>query len=164
MFMAFKNNYTNLVAEKPQAHTRLIRDCDGHSKDFDFIIIGSGIGGGILADDLADRLWKTHRILVLDAGSFIYPTHVYNISRAPNDRVAPHFGVDNFKPWPTNAYFIGGKPQMAFGGRSVFWSGLIPKVQDWELAFFPERVREALASEFLKLAGDRMHASISLVQ
>jgi hypothetical protein len=51
--MPFQNNYANLVTEKPQAHTRLIRDYDGSNKDFDFIIIGSGIGGGILADDLS---------------------------------------------------------------------------------------------------------------
>lgn len=54
--MAFQNNYANLVAEKTQAHTRLIRDYDGANKDFDYIIVGSGLGGGILADDLADRL------------------------------------------------------------------------------------------------------------
>ncbi|MFM6657663.1 MAG: hypothetical protein ACKPIF_02385 [Microcystis panniformis] len=41
--MPFQNNYANLVTEKPQAHTRLIRDYDGSNKDFDFIIIGSGI-------------------------------------------------------------------------------------------------------------------------
>lgn len=64
--MPFQKNYANLVTEKPQAHTRLIRDYDGNNKDFDFIIIGSGIGGGILADDLADRLGQSHRILVLD--------------------------------------------------------------------------------------------------
>lgn len=79
--MAFQNNYANLVTEKPQSHTRLIRDYDElNNRDFDFIIIGSGIGGGILADDLADRLGHSHRILLLDAGSFIYPTHVYNFS------------------------------------------------------------------------------------
>ena len=121
--MAFTNSYANLVSETPQAHTRLVRNYDGQNKDFDFIIIGSGIGGGVLADDLADRLGGSHRILVLDAGAFIYPTHVYNISRIPNSSVARHFGVDNFTPWPDNAFFIGEKPQLAFGGRSIFWSG-----------------------------------------
>lgn len=32
----------------------------------------------MLADDLADRLGRQKRILLLEAGSFIYPTHVYN--------------------------------------------------------------------------------------
>ena len=120
------------------------------------------MGGGILADDLADRLGHSHRILVLDAGSFIYPTHVYNMSRIPNSAVANHFGVDNFKQSPTDHHFVGGKPQLAFGGRSIFWSGLIPQPQSWELNFFPGNVRSDLSPSFLKLAGDRMNASISL--
>ncbi|HEY0893470.1 MAG TPA: hypothetical protein VGE32_10485, partial [Cellvibrio sp.] len=161
--MAFQNNYANLVAEKPQSHTRLIRDYDVlNNRDFDFIIIGSGIGGGILADDLADRLGHNHRILLLDAGSFVYPTHVYNFSRIPNFAVAEHFGVDNFTQRPSDAFFIGGKPQMAFGGRSIFWSGLIPQVRAWELDFFPDSVRDDLKREYLKLAGEQMNASVSL--
>lgn len=161
--MSFHNNYANMVAEQSQAHTRLIRDYDElNNRDFDFIIIGSGIGGGILADDLADRLGHSHRILLLDAGSFIYPTHVYNISRAPNSAVAQHFGVDNFTDWPDSAFFIGGKPQMAFGGRSIFWSGLIPQVRNWELDYFPAAVRAELAAQYLRLAGQQMNESASL--
>ncbi|HEY6530629.1 MAG TPA: GMC family oxidoreductase [Cellvibrionaceae bacterium] len=161
--MPFNKQYANFVAENPQAHTRLIRDYDEpNNRDFDFIIIGSGIGGGILADDLADRLGHSHRILLLEAGSFIYPTHVYNISRAPNFSVAEHFGVDNFKDWPDSAFFIGGKPQMAFGGRSIFWSGLIPQVRDWELEFFPPSVRNDLANRYLHSAGQQMNESASL--
>lgn len=160
--MPFQNNYVNLVAEKTQAHTRLIRDYDGTNRDFDFIIVGSGMGGGILADDLADRLGQNHRILVLDAGSFIYPTHVYNVSRVPNFSIAAHFDVDNFTQNPTGNHFIGGKPQLAFGGRSIFWSGLIPQAQDWELDFFPDNVRQDLTSEYFNLAADRMNVSFSL--
>lgn len=160
--MPFQNNYANLVTEKPQAHTRLIRDYDGSNKDFDFIIIGSGIGGGILADDLADRLGQSHRILVLDAGSFIYPTHVYNISRIPNGSISPHFGVDNFKQSPSDSNFIGSKPQLCFGGRSIFWSGLIPHPQSWEMEFFPDNVRQDLESRYFQLANERMNTSFSL--
>ena len=160
--MPFQNNYVNLVTEKSQAHTRLIRDYDGDNKDFDFIVIGSGIGGGILADDLADRLGKSHRILVLEAGSFIYPTHVYNISRIPNGSVAQHFGVDNFKQSPSDSHFIGGKPQLGFGGRSIFWSGLIPQPQGWEMEFFPDNVRQELESTYFQSANDRINTSLSL--
>jgi hypothetical protein len=160
--MPFQNNYVNLVAEKTQAHTRLIRDYDGTNRDFDFIIVGSGMAGGFLADDLADRLGQNHRILVLDAGSFIYPTHVYNVSRVPNFSIAAHFDVDNFTQNPTGNHFIGGKPQLAFGGRSIFWSGLIPQAQDWELEFFPNNVRQDLTSEYFNLAANRMNVSFSL--
>lgn len=160
--MAFQNQYANLVAEQTQAHTRLIRDYDGTNKDFDYIIVGTGLGGGILADDLTDRLGHSHRILVLDSGSFVYPTHVYNISRIPNFAVADHFGVDNFTQPPADHLFIGGKPQMAFGGRSIFWSGLIPEPQQWELEFFPDNVRGDLSSSYFALAAARMNESISL--
>ncbi|ACB50801.1 unknown [Crocosphaera subtropica ATCC 51142] len=162
--MPFENNYANLVTEKTQAHTRLIRDYDGSNKDFDFIIIGSGMGGGILADDLADRVGQNKRILVLDVGAFIYPTHVYNISRIPNATIGRHFGVDNFKQSPSDTHFIGEKPQLAFGGRSIFWSGLIPEPQSWELEFFPTRVRQDLATTYFNLASERMNTSRSLGQ
>lgn len=157
--MPFQNNYANLVTEKPQAHTRLIRDYDGLNRDFDFIVIGSGIGGDIIADDLADRLGGSHRILVLDVGSFIYPSHVYNISRIPNGAVANHFSVDNFKQAPSDSHFIGGKPQLCFGGRSIFWSGLIPKPQEWEMSFFPSTVRQELVDNYFDLAAERMNIS-----
>lgn len=160
--MAFHNHYVNLVSEKPQSHTRLIRDYDGNNPDFDYIIVGSGMGGGILADDLADRLGHDKRILVLDAGSFIFPTHVYNISRIPNGSVANHFGVDNFVAVDNNEHFIGAKPQFALGGRSVFWSGLIPEAQEWELEFFPDNVRQELAGGFLDQAAEHMNESKSL--
>ena len=67
--MPFQNNYANLVSQQSEAHTRLIRDYNGPNSNFDYIVIGSGMGGGILADDLADRN-KQRRILVVDAGSF----------------------------------------------------------------------------------------------
>ena len=34
---------------------------------------------------------------------------------------------------------------MNLGGRSVFWSGLIPRMREWELAFWPQPVREHLS-------------------
>lgn len=159
--MPFQNNYANLVSQKSEAHTRLIRDYDGPNPDFDYIVIGSGMGGGTLADDLADRN-PGKRILVVDAGSFVYPTHVYNISRIPNGAVANHFGVDNFLQSETPQRFIGGKPQFAFGGRSIFWSGLIPQPQSWELDFFPDAVRADLNNTYLDLASKRMNVSLTL--
>lgn len=160
--MAFRNNYANLVAEQSQAHTRLIRDYDGSNRNFDVIVIGSGMGGGILADDLADRRGQNVRILVVDAGSFIYPTHVFNVCSAPNDTLARHFGVDNFRQPAGGGHKIGEKPQLAFGGRSIFWSGLIPTAQDWELEFFPDSVRQDLRNTYLGEAGRKMNESVSL--
>ncbi len=156
--------YSNLVAAASPAQERLVLQYIGPRDDFDIVIVGSGIGGGVLADDLADRLGKHRRILVLEAGSFVYPTHVYNLCRFPNSSVARHFACDTF--WQAGSessrYFIGEKPQLALGGRSIFWSGLIPTIQPWELEFFPARVRQDLESGLLDTAGETMNESRSL--
>ncbi len=158
------STYANFVTDKTPAQERLFLQYIGPRNDFDIIIIGSGIGGGVLADDLADRLGKTKRILVIEAGSFIYPTHVYNLCRFSNSSLAKHFGCDTF--WQAgdsnSENFIGEKPQLNFGGRSIFWSGLIPTIQDWELEFFPERVRADLRGGYLSHAGASMNESSSM--
>ena len=158
------STYTNFVSATSPSHTRLFPQYSDQPSWFDIIIIGSGIGGGILADDLADRLGASKRILVLEAGSYIYPTHVYNICRFPNSQVAKHFACDTF--WQhgndTSEEFIGEKPQLNLGGRSIFWSGLIPTIQPWELEFFPSTVRQDLAAGLLVTAGEKMNESVTM--
>lgn len=163
--MSFDSStYANLVTAASAAQARLFLQYIGPRDDFDIIIVGSGIGGGVLADDLADRLGAQKRILVLEAGSFIYPTHVYNLCRFPNASLARHFGCDTFWQHGTAhaQHFIGEKPQLNFGGRSIFWSGLIPSIQGWELEFFPARVRHDLENGLLAAAGETMNESRSM--
>ncbi len=158
------NTYPNFVASDSAARSRLILQYMGQPDYFDIVIVGSGIGGGVLADALAERVGSSKRILVLEAGSFIYPTHVYNICRFPNSSLAKHFGCDTF--WQAgddrSQNFIGGSLQLNFGGRSIFWSGLIPAVQGWELEYFPPRVRQDLAGGLLNQAGAAMNESRSM--
>ncbi len=158
------STYTNLVSARTAAQERLFLQYIGPRDDFDIVIVGSGMGGGVLADDLAERLGEHKRILVLEAGSFIYPTHVYNVCRFPNSSLARHFGCDTF--WQAGSSgsqnYIGEKPQLSFGGRSLFWSGLIPSVQGWELDFFPSRVRQDLEAGLLNRAGQTMNESRSM--
>jgi choline dehydrogenase-like flavoprotein len=155
------SNYVNFVSEDSAARERLFLQYLSPRNDFDIIVVGSGIGGGVLADDLAERIGGHKRVLVLEAGSFLYPTHVYNICRFPNSSLAKHFGCDTF--WQAghsgSQNFIGEKPQLNFGGRSIFWSGLIPTIQGWELGFFPDRVRQDLAGGLLNRAGVTMNES-----
>lgn len=163
--MSFNSaTYTNFVSGSSATNERLFPQYAGDRSDFDIIIIGSGIGGGVLADDLADRLGTNKRILVLEVGSYLYPTHVYNICRFPNSQVAKHFGCDTF--WQSgngdSENFIGEKPQLNLGGRSIFWSGLIPTIQPWELEFFPSSVRQDLTSGLLPQAGAKMNESVSM--
>jgi hypothetical protein len=101
---------------------------------------------------------------VLEAGSFVYPTHVYNLCRFANSVVAKHYGCETFEQAGNEGseFFIGERPQLNFGGRSVFWSGLIPTIQAWELDFFPPAVRQDLAGGLLTTAGEVMTESRSM--
>ena len=158
--------YKRFIAANSPAQQRLIRQYRGTRTRFDIVIVGSGVGGGVLADALAQLAKeKNLRILVLEAGSFLYPTHVYNLCRFLNHRVAKRFGCRTFKqPDEANEngkLFLGERPQLNFGGRSIFWSGLIPKLQPWELNFFPPKVRKAFAS-LLEEAGNRMNQAVSM--
>lgn len=154
--MSFSSaNYVNLLSEKSASQTRLFLQYMGGRNDFDIIVVGSGMGGGILADDLADRAGGGRRILVLEAGSYLYPTHVYNVCRFPNSSVARHFACKTF--WQSGGInsqnYIHEEPQLNLGGRSIFWSGLIPTIQGWELEFFPQTVREDLAGDYWRRRG-----------
>ncbi len=131
--------YDNLRTEEGVGQQERLRTNHLAGPDYDVVVIGSGFGGGVLADALSDR---GRRVLVLEAGSVIYPTHITNL---PGDwpQLAPHHQVSNFVNEPGSGFLFG--VQMNLGGRSVFWSGLIPRMREWELAFWPQPVREHLS-------------------
>ena len=108
---------------------------------YDVIIIGSGMGGGSLADALSDAGIKT---LVLEAGGLTLPTHMNNL---PGDwsRTANHHKVGHFVNEPGSDFLPG--VHLSLGGRSVYWSGLIPRMHEWEMAFWPEPVRSFLKQD-----------------
>lgn len=131
------------------------------AREYDVIVVGSGAGGGILADQLADFGLD---VLVLEAGSYLSPTHVGNLPRqhALAPRVDKHiwhlwdeFKVTNYVNAPGSTYQ--GAQGFNLGGRSLFWGGLIPRMSWWELEPWPQPVRwyledhgYALAEELLK--------------
>jgi choline dehydrogenase-like flavoprotein len=105
---------------------------------FDIIVIGAGMFGGYIADKLY-RLSENLglRVLVVEAGSFLLPTHVQNLPRlglgGPPERVvaanAQDPGPQNLvwgHPWHSNQAF----PGLAYcvGGRSLFWGGWSPRL------------------------------------
>lgn len=154
------------VSDSTPSQSRLFPQYGGWRSDFDIIVIGSGMGGGVLADDLGDRLGTQKRILVLEAGSYLYPTHVFNLCRFPNADVARQFGCTTF--WQSgnsgSEDYIHERPQLNFGGRSIFWSGLIPEIQPWELDFFPSSVKNDLGHRYLDEAGVIMNESVSMAR
>jgi choline dehydrogenase-like flavoprotein len=104
---------------------------------FDVVVIGAGMFGGYIADKLYRRGENLGlRVLVLDAGAFLLPTHVQNLPRlglgAPAEQVvasnAQDPGPQNLvwgHPWHSNQAF----PGLAYciGGRSIFWGGWSPR-------------------------------------
>jgi len=116
---------------------------------FDVIVVGSGIGGGILADQLSDM---NKKVLVLEAGSYLFPTHVANLPRQHQvgqfDKhiwgLFDEFKITNYAN-AADSQFEGGQA-FNLGGRSLFWGGLIPQMQEWEMDFWPTPIRQYLSS------------------
>ncbi|WP_186767388.1 GMC oxidoreductase [Blastopirellula retiformator] len=134
----FRIPYDNFVSEAAQGREYPVVGNTNEEIHYEVIIIGSGMGGGILADALSDKGVKT---LVLDAGGVAYPSHINNL---PGDWVSlpGKHQVNNFEN-KDGSELLGGV-QMSLGGRSVFWSGLIPRMRDWELSSWPSVIRNYL--------------------
>lgn len=110
---------------------------------FDVVVIGAGMFGGYIADKLYRRGENFGlRVLVLEAGSFLLPTHVQNMPRlgliGPGEQVvasnAQDPGPQNLvwgHPWHSNQAF----PGLAYclGGRSLFWGGWSPRLTPADL-------------------------------
>src|SRR5438552_3169165 len=105
---------------------------------FDVVVIGAGMFGGYIADKLYRQGENIGlRVLLLDAGSFLIPTHVQNLPRlglgAPTEQVVARNGDDPGPqnlvwghPWHSNQAFPG--LAYCFGGRSLFWGGWSPRL------------------------------------
>ena len=130
------------------------RDPDAHP--FDFIIIGGGSFGSVLASHIfsIDQT-HTHRILVLEAGPFLYPEHVQNLP--PSLDTGEVWGV----PWNSDSPQVWNQrfPGLAFclGGRSLFWGGWSPYFIDSEIPSppWPASVIRDLTTPVLHRGGHR---------
>ena len=101
---------------------------------YDVIVIGSGMGGGILADIVSNMGLKT---LVLEAGPI---KHLVNITDLPLQNV-----VESMDPYEQRGDTdLRGGVSFNLGGRSIFWSAVIPRMRSWELAYWPEDVTQYL--------------------
>lgn len=138
----FPEQTTLLTENSAVAQRFLARNLDP-DHEYDVLIVGSGMGGGLLASRLTDA---GADVLVLEAGSYIFPTHVGNLPRRIRagafDKhvwsLWPDFMVTNYNN-SVNSQFAGAQG-FNLGGRSVFWGGLIPRQAPWELQQWPAEV------------------------
>lgn len=137
----FIHGYENLrTHESPQQQKRFPGNRQ-ETKEYDVIVIGSGMGGGIVADALSDAGIDT---LVLEIGGLQSPTHVSN-AYADWDEIVSEHQVGHYDRKDGTNFLFGA--QMALGGRSLYWSGIILRMQDWEYEFWPPSIRTFLKNE-----------------
>lgn len=126
------------------------------TRQFDAIVIGAGMFGGYCADKLfRDGQVRSLKVLVLDAGGFLVPTHAQNLPNAGlnvPDPITPSndpgvarelvWGI----PWRSNVDFIG--QAYCFGGKSLYWGGWCPRLLATDLAAWPPTVAQYLSQNY----------------
>ncbi|MGY1760449.1 GMC oxidoreductase [Geodermatophilus sp. SYSU D00779] len=149
-----------IVTESGRLAAELVPTTQGHRPRV--VVIGSGMGGGVLADELSDLGID---VLILEAGSYLLPCHAGNIPRrhrigAFSKHIWELFEVlksINYTNDPASQYF--GGQSYNLGGRSIFWGGLIPRMGRWELSTWPAAVRDDLGAGRYTQAEDLMNAT-----
>lgn len=127
---------------------------------YDVIVVGSGVGGGILAEQLVD-LKAGQTVLVLELGSYLFPSHVSNLPRQHilGAQVIKHvwqlFFSGNFRSTPyvneADSLYRGGLGYN-LGGRSIFWGGFAPTMREYEFekGAWPDVVKDEMLNNFFE--------------
>ena len=126
------------------------------TRQFDAVVIGAGMFGGYCADKIyRDGQGDGLKILVLDAGPFLIPTHVQNLPNIGlnvpdplfpgNDPGTPRDLVWGM-PWRSNVPFIG--QAYCVGGKSLYWGGWCPRLLTSDLLAWPPTVASYLTNNY----------------
>jgi hypothetical protein len=124
---------------------------------FDAVVIGAGMFGGYCANKIY-RLGsdKKLRVLVLDAGGFLIPTHLQNlpniglnvpgaVSPASTEAALARELVWGI-PWRSNVDFVG--QAYCIGGKSLYWGGWCPRLLPDDRAAWPPTVAQYLDNNY----------------
>lgn len=120
-----------------EAFFTLTVDEAAQSDNYDIIIIGSGIGGGVLANDLYDtnlKVGNAKRVLLLERGGLVFHSHSLNTARPTGDRGRQNDAMfakfrDQYVFSPPQPEWDGG-PMYCLGGRSAAWGLFAPRIHD----------------------------------
>ncbi|MCA2667310.1 MAG: GMC oxidoreductase [Dolichospermum sp.] len=129
-FPSYKKRYLhaveNLLNEETDFSRRYVPSNLDTDQEYDVIVIGSGMGGGILADQLSDFGLS---VLVLEAGSVHFPSHIGNTPIPASEvDVRKSVAYDN-----APGSVLKKDVHLNLGGRSIYWSSVIPRMNDWDL-------------------------------
>ncbi len=124
---------------------------------FDAVVVGAGMFGGYCANKIY-RLGsdKKLRVLVLDAGGFLIPTHLQNlpniglnvpgaVSPASTEAALARELVWGI-PWRSNVDFVG--QAYCIGGKSLYWGGWCPRLLPDDRAAWPPTVAQYLDNNY----------------
>ncbi|KAH7015768.1 hypothetical protein EDB80DRAFT_638103 [Ilyonectria destructans] len=120
---------------------------------YDYIIVGSGFGGGPLAEILARRKKK---VLLIERGGVIFSTHVLNTSRPYFNRGASNSPEGNESVYDAvkakvqctegSEAYVGG-PVYCVGGRTNLWGIWTPEISEGTLKeYYPAEICSFLKS------------------
>jgi choline dehydrogenase-like flavoprotein len=130
---------------------------------FDVVVIGAGMHGGYLAEKVFRLTGGRLRVLVLDAGRYLFSTHAQNLPRVglgSADNVVVRFNSEDpgpaneligkspgwGYPWHSNQAFPG--LSYSFGGKSLYWGGWAPRLTDKDLGNWPPPVAQYLNANY----------------
>ena len=137
---AYRHGYDKFSSVESRIEQLTVRSPGREEDEFDVIVIGSGMGGGTLADALSDQ---GMRVLLLEAGGMQMPIHMNELPRTEISLVGRD-EIGHFVRTNGDGFSSGGV-HFNLGGRSVYWSGLIPRMEEWEFRDqWPQEVKDYL--------------------
>ena len=143
-------------------------------QEYDIIVIGTGVGGGIIAGDLFETnsmLGKNAKsVLVIEKGGLVFHSHCLNAARPSglnqdrgqqNDTFFAKFKMDYTLSEETDKSDWKGGPMYCLGGRSAAWGLFAPRIHDKGLyKYFPRTVADDLLTTYYRAAEKLMDLSL----
>jgi choline dehydrogenase-like flavoprotein len=133
----------------------------GSTRQFDAVVIGAGMFGGYCAEKIYNiGAANNLKVLVLDAGPFLIPTHVQNLPDLGLNVPDPLFPANDpgtardlvwGMAWRGNVPFIG--QAYCIGGKSLYWGGWCPRLLATDLANWPPTVAQYLNQNYALMEG-----------